>query len=287
MARSWFTRLHNLWRESVFGDFATSEADNTEEDGVTIAMKLKPRHPKDLSVILAAHVPIIVPVFDNLTYTKQMVDQLISLNHKNIILWDNGSSYPPLLEYLKRASDYSVEVVGDGSNRGPRLLFEDDALYSVLPDIFCITDPDLLFGETMPKDFIDQLLKISLKHQVGKVGLAIDISKPNQMIEKQIFNNGIWYHVWEWEKQFWENKIGTTEKGDAIYRGLIDTTFALYNKKFFIKSDPLQALRVAGHFTCKHLPWYRDNLLSPEEEAWYSERARYSYTFGKNRSELS
>ncbi len=107
------------------------------------------------------------------------------------------------------------------------------------------------------------------------------------MIEKRIFNNGTWYHVWEWEKQFWENKIGVTEKGDAIYRGLIDTTFALYNKKFFVKSDPLQALRVAGHFTCKHLPWYHNNLLSAEEEMWYSERARYSYTFGKNRIELS
>ncbi len=287
MSRSWFALLKKRWRERALGNPSIADVTENKKNDVAMTTGLKLRHPKEFSSLLATHVPIIVPVFDNLTYSKGMVDQLISLGQKNIILWDNGSSYPPFLEYLKRISSHGVEVVGDGSNPGPRLLFEDDALYSSLPEIFCITDPDLLFSKTMPRNFVEELLDISHKYQVGKVGLAIDISQPSLMITKKIYNNGALYHVWEWEKQFWENEVGATERGDIIYRGMIDTTFAVYNKKFFAKSDPLQALRVAGHFTCKHLPWYHDNHLSPEEEAWYSERARYSYTFGKNRMELS
>ncbi len=39
----------------------------------------------------------------------------------------------------------------------------------------------------------------------------------------------------------------------------------------------LRAVRVGGNFTCRHLPWYRDNRLPPEEEAFYRSTARDSF----------
>ena len=285
MIGSWFSRLQERWRSNETTNSVITGTVQSKDD--TAADKFIPRRPDALSALLAAHIPIVIPVFDNLTYASLMVSQLRLYDFRNIILWDNGSSYPPFLEYLRASSSAGLEVIRDRSNRGPRFAFEDAAIYATLPEIFCITDPDLMFGNATPIDFVEQLVKISNDFKIGKVGLAIDISEPDQMIEKKIINNGISYHVWEWEKQFWQERVGFTEGGDEIYQAAIDTTFAIYNKRYFVRDNPLHALRVAGRFTCKHLPWCKDNLMPPEEELCYSEGARYSYTFGKNRSELS
>jgi hypothetical protein len=57
---------------------------------------------------------------------------------------------------------------------------------------------------------------------------------------------------------------------------MIDTTFAVYNKKYFRRDAPFEAVRVAGLFTCRHLPWYRDSRLPLQEEEFYRRTARVS-----------
>jgi hypothetical protein len=60
------------------------------------------------------------------------------------------------------------------------------------------------------------------------------------------------------------------------YKARIDTTFALYNKRYFDPQEPLEAIRVAGRFTCRHLPWYRDSGLTTAEEAQYRASQKFS-----------
>ena len=62
-----------------------------------------------------------------------------------------------------------------------------------------------------------------------------------------------------------------------MYRADLDTTFALYDKAFFNSNRFMEAVRVAGHFTCRHLPWYREKELPEEEECFYRATQRFSY----------
>jgi alpha-acetolactate decarboxylase len=62
-----------------------------------------------------------------------------------------------------------------------------------------------------------------------------------------------------------------------VYNAAIDTTFALYNKHYFDPSNFYCAVRVAGRFTYRHLPWYRDSLPPAEELTVYRQTQKYSY----------
>jgi hypothetical protein len=223
---------------------------------------------------LLADMPVFVPCFNNPTYLKHMVDQLQRFGSKNIVLIDNASTYPQLLSYFQSVGD-GVTIVREPENRGPRLLFTDPQIYSLLPNFFCLTDPDLEFNPDLPADFLAQLAALTEDLRVGKVGFRLDISDRELMVQEDFLIDGKPYKIWDWEAQFWAHPL---EGGpDPIYKAEIDTTFAVYNKKYFDPTSYREAVRIAGRYTCRHLPWYRDRGLPPEEEAYYRATARFSY----------
>lgn len=268
-----------MWR-SWFGNKLKSRGSKSEAPRADVRSqaKIDPNIVpfRNIDIILAMHIPVLIPCFNNLTYVQLMVSQLRRFGVNNIVILDNGSSYPPMIEYLSRIS-HEVAVVSDKENYGPHHFFNDDATFDALPELFCVTDPDLLFNDGLPRDFIAKLIKISKDHRAGKVGMALDISEPHLMLKRKFDILNRKYGICEWEKQFWLKPISKTEHGDIIYDANIDTTFALYNKKYFDRTDFSRALRVAGNYTCKHLPWYINNLLPQDESEWYRKRAKHSF----------
>ena len=72
-----------------------------------------------------------------------------------------------------------------------------------------------------------------------------------------------------------------TKQGDPIYRATIDTTFAVYTKRFFKRGEFYSALRFGGRCTTQHLPWYLDNCLPKDEEEYYRTTVNtHSWYFG-------
>ena len=65
-----------------------------------------------------------------------------------------------------------------------------------------------------------------------------------------------------------ESKEEPIENNPIVYKTKIDTTFALYNKKY-IKKNKLDALSLGGEFTCKHLPWEKNYNLPKKENIEY------------------
>lgn len=234
-----------------------------------------------LAAAMQQGIPIIIPCFNTVTYVRGMVDQLINVGLQNIILVDNASSYGPMKAYLEEV-DGRVRVVRQNVNAGPRSVFLDPTNFAVLPELFCVTDPDLVFSTEMPRDFIAQLAFVSEREKVGKAGLAIDIANLEIMRDDDFFVVDRHWKIWEWEQQFWEEELQPMPGGDPVFRGQIDTTFALINKKYLDLVDHFPAVRVAGRFTCKHLPWYQDNGLPAEEEAFYRKVAVHSYYLRDN-----
>jgi glycosyltransferase involved in cell wall biosynthesis len=233
--------------------------------------------------------PIVIPCINNPTYVTGMLAQLQERKLSNVILIDNNSTYPEMLDLLHAVRN-DVRVIRLRRNYGPRYFSKNWWFYHLgLPRIFCVTDPDIQFNSAMPSDFIEILTEATKEFKVGKAGLALDISDTGSMRSDQVAHGGKKYKIWEWEAQFWQHQISKTSGGDPIYRAPIDTTFAVYNKAIYIRRDgfSLRAVRIAGRFTARHLPWYRDNGLPMKEEEFYRATAQsHSWYFGaKSRSE--
>ena len=125
------------------------------------------------------------------------------------------------------------------------------------------------------------------RFRIGKAGFSLDISEPHTMRDEAFVVKGRTYQIWDWERQFWEKQVGSTSSGDPIYKADIDTTFALYNKKFFQRERLYEAVRVAGRYTCRHLPWYKDIGMPGDEEERYRTDQKFSYYLAGSRPQIT
>jgi glycosyltransferase involved in cell wall biosynthesis len=226
-------------------------------------------------------IPIIIPVFNTATYLSSMVEQLEKLNLTNIIICDNGSTYPPMLQLLDELSN-KYHVVEWGKNMGPRVYTEDKDICSKMPKNFIVTDPDLLFNPEMPKRAIDKMKRIIDTYGISKTGLAIDIDSPDE--RKRFFNA---HQVDLWERNYWSRKVEQYPERDDLYAAPIDTTFCLYDRdKFLLEIDGVpgkmtcntSAIRIAGRFTCRHMGWWEEQPLTEEEYDFYKNTHTWSST---------
>lgn len=186
-----------------------------------------------------------------------MVQQCLPLTD-NIYIIDNASTYQPLLDWYKndvpqikfvnKFTDKSVEIeiIYHPENEGHTVWLK---YLDRFPEEYVLTDPDLLFNPEMPNNTISILSDIGKRLNYDAVGLALDISDHDCMDATYGGQS-----VYNYEKQFWENKIQSEQ--EEIYIANIDTTFGLHFKSATI-TGTRGCVRVAGRFTCKHIPWYR------------------------------
>jgi hypothetical protein len=203
-------------------------------------------------------IPIFIISYNQYTFVKSTVDQLLKYS-SNIYIIDNNSSYPPLVEYLKSIEN-QVKVLYMKENYGHKVYMRDE-IVKLGGDKYIITDPDLQFNKNLPQNFIDILSNLSDKYKIGKIGLALDISNNINLNIKASDNN---QNIVSWESQFWKNRIDNPDY--ELYNADLDTTFVLINSKYYIPNS-YTAIRVAGNFTSIHKPWvlgYEKELLDGE-----------------------
>jgi hypothetical protein len=231
-------------------------------------------------------IPVYIPTFNNPTYTSNFISQLERFNLNKITVVDNASTFPPMVKLLNEISN-KYELIRLNKNRGPHLLIRDLNYYEKLPNYFILSDPDIEISRNIPEDFINTLIEVSEEFKIGKVGLALAIPKEEELIEKFIYMDGEKRSLIEWEEQFWENEVGKTSQGDSIFLTTLDTTFALYNKKYFNLEDRYKSLRIGGRYTSKHLGSYAKTIVPQEEIEYYLSNTRYSYFAGKLNGDTS
>jgi len=205
------------------------------------------------------NVPIVVVCYNNYRYVENTLKQIRTLNidyYKNIIIMNNCSNDTKTIEYLNAVD---VKVIHNSTNSGPWIRPDKNAdVYNSLPDKFILTDPDLEMNPQLPQNFIDVLLELSEKHKTHKIGLALDISDFDKMYQ---FTYNLDRTIHEWESQFWTDRVN--DDNYELYYAGIDTTFCLVNKQYASGE-----IRVAGNFTAKHLPWYRENKIMSLTEVY-------------------
>lgn len=179
-----------------------------------------------------------------------------------------------MIDYLDHVEE--SEVIRLADNLGPSHILNDRSVFSMLPKLFCLTDPDLLLNADLPKNFLGDLAYLTDLHQVGKAGFALDISDRHLMRDALVFSGGKMVKIWEHEEQFWHNPLPPLPGGDPVYDAILDTTFALDNKDHFQHANIWRAVRVGGRFTARHLSWYREAGIPIEEARAYAKSQRYS-----------
>ena len=236
---------------------------------------------EQLRTIPDGEVPIIVPVFNLVSYAKFMVDQLGSLGIENFIICDNGSTYQPMIDYLNEISK-THRVAFLGNNLGPRVYAESEMFLRAMPEYFVITDPDLVFNNELPKSFMKKMKRIIEMYNVSKAGFAIDIENTKD----KFFDP---YQVKRWESNYWAVPVNTYAEKDQLYVARIDTTFCMYRRDKVLEELSLgavsvcntTAIRIAGRYTCEHMGWWKEQPLSKEEEDYYNQSQTWASTYNE------
>lgn len=193
---------------------------------------------------------------DRVSMTRQCVASLErhSLGRLDIHIVDHGSTYGPMLDYL-RASPHHVIRRGDFS---PRSLWEWDGLRRLVSARrYLVTDPDLVFDDACPGDWLD-VLAGELDHAgqgARKAGMGLRIDNlPDTELARA---------AQAWERPFWA--CPTSDR--RAYWAPVDTTLALYQG---LDARPdfsiTPALRLAAPYLVRHLPWYASDDERHDEE---------------------
>ena len=188
--------------------------------------------------------PIYINTRDRVSDLKAQIAWFERAGHERIIILDNDSTYPPLLEYLEQTPH---EVQRLRTNLGARALW----LRGKFPDEwYAETDPDIIPTEDCPLDLLDHLLKLAQKHkEKAGVGLYIDDV--------------------EFPTKAWEQELCRPEifRGDC-YWAPVDTTLAVYPPNIDFTPN---AVRSAAPYLARHMGWYAS--LDDPEFAYYTNRA--------------
>jgi GT2 family glycosyltransferase len=197
---------------------------------------------------------IFIIIRDRFSHLVRLINWLEQQKLKRIVLVDNDSRFPPLVDYLNKTT---YQVLKMGRNTGHTGLWSSGIIKILLPDDFyVVTDPDII--PTSPgKDTLKHLYKIHAKYpyhlKVG-LGLKIDDIPDHYVLKKEVIR---------WESQFWKYPLE-----DGVFEAGVDTTFALY-KPYTYQHFIHPSLRTGAPFIARHLPWYTQSRRLSNEEVFY------------------
>lgn len=203
-------------------------------------------------------IPVIINNRNFLTWPKAMVERIKEYDGVGeIIIVDNDSTYPPLLEWYA-TNPCRIERLD--TNVGMGAPWVSGVVKELNGAPYVLTDPDLGLEET-PDDTLLYLLDKLNTLQLGKVGLGLDW----QIVEKK---SPYYERLNLYEKSRW-NKSPVK---DGVYTEVqIDTTFALYNvDHYFIGGGSTTFPYVARHY-----PWEFsiEEARNSEEFMYYMDNA--------------
>jgi hypothetical protein len=181
-----------------------------------------------------------------------------------VILVDNASTYPPLLEWYESCP---FKVYRLKENRGHMAVWDAGIINEFSDQYYAVTDPDLELSG-VPRDYLDVLMKgLVGNSEVTKAGLSLRIDDlPANAFTAQILAK---------EEKYWLSD----RDPNGFYVAGVDTTFAVYDRERQLNERFYWALRAPEPYIARHLPWYltRDNLTL--EELFYLVRATDVSTF--------
>jgi hypothetical protein len=221
------------------------------------------------------NIPLIIPVYNQLTYMKNLVNWFKFYYPENpVYIMDNNSDFPALVDYLSFARKYPTisgitEVIS---------CFDNDFITNLTATIktlirdgkienyYIISDPDIMPHPNTPANFLEAFVWCIEEgfHHAG-FGLISD-NLPLYLNKRE--------SIISHEKSLIEKSpIVGSSSGFPVYKAPIDTTFCVYSKKNGGWSAPMNGVdwkNCIRVFNAFHLPWYLDGSnLNPEMKNYF------------------
>ena len=216
--------------------------------------------------------PCFLIVRDRFTSTKNMVQYLVQIPELRVVILDNNSSYPPLLEWY---DTNPCEIERLTANYGNFVLWSATTAieghekpnffekYDCVGKQYILSDCDLdLSG--IPKESLLPTLQEGLREypNVVKCGLSLEI---NDLPDTELAKVALGWERFNWVKN---PAKGDTPNGKFI-SAPVDTTFALYTG-VGEQNDFDRCIRTDRPYTARHLTWYYGpHNPPPEDEQYY------------------
>ena len=200
-------------------------------------------------------------------YLKQLVDFLKKHNYSNLVIIDNNSTYPPLLDYFDTIES-TVTLHRLNENWGHLVFWKNKELFDKYSKgYYVVTDADVVPDDKCPDDFLKYFKEVlNSNPQVTKVGFSLKIDNiPSSNKNKK--------EIIKWESQYWKYK---NKEGNFISH--IDTTFALYKPGFrdYQSKEFYISIRTKLPYVAMHGGWYVDWMDPTPEQVYYSNTANQS-----------
>ncbi len=205
-------------------------------------------------------IPIIINNFNRLSFLQELIESLVSRGYDNIIILDNQSTYPPLLEWYETCPYHIIKL---DRNYGFKAIWDSGVYDRFKRSYYVYTDSDVVIDKHCPDDFMERFLQILDQYpRCLKVGFGIRIDDiPDTFKMKD--------YVLEHENKFWEKPLQ-----EGIYLAQVDTTFALYRPFCYgAANDHHMMIRTGFPYVIRHNPWYVDSSSLTNEERYYVEHS--------------
>ncbi len=209
-------------------------------------------------------IPVFVVNRNRLGALRRLVDWLCAAGTRRVVIMDNASDYPPLLQYYQELPA-GVKVMLLTENHGPYVLWQQ-GVHLVLDTPYVVTDSDVVPDAACPHDLIATLLdRLQRWPDAKKVGMALRIDNlPDSYGDADT--------VRKWESQFWERPVAP-----GVFQAPIDTTFALYPARGAFSNEPCN-LRLGHPYVAEHTPWYADEAELGVEERYYRDHTSATFS---------
>jgi len=212
-------------------------------------------------------VPAYIINRDLIIWPKAQADHMSKVPEIEVVIVDNGSTYPPLLEWYEECPYRVVRMENVGA-----YVMEDRELLpwcknALHPEAteYIITDADLSIDD-VPLDFLAQLrYGMELRPDVHKVGLNLEV---NDLPE----DHPNYHMAHAWQDGMWLPEL----LHDGFYDAPVDTTFALYrtDRK---GGGTMPAIRSDRPYVARHMPWYYTPATLPPDYVYYWKNAIRRY----------
>jgi len=205
--------------------------------------------------------PVFIVTRDRVTCLEALVGWLETAGYERLILVDNASTYPPLLEYLGETRHRVVRLEENVGHLAP---WSTGLVREVAGggSRYVVSDPDVVPSEECPPDAVGFLADVLDRYPLYvKAGLGLRIDDLPE-------HYGSADDVRRFEAQYWRRRI----RGN-LFHAPTDTTFAVYQPGAdWPTSQP--SVRSGPPYVARHLPWYVDTAHPTEEDVYYLEHAR-------------
>jgi hypothetical protein len=218
--------------------------------------------------------PIFIINRDRVTVLKKCLPGYLALGDVQIIIHDNNSTYPPMIEYLKELESQGIIVKRIPEKPQDFNVISEDIADTIKEwyqtnssPYYIVTDPDIELENPCPEllqYYIDVLNACPRAVCVGPMLRIDDLPECFKFRDRMIYS-----HM----EQFWgPQHTRHFFKGAYIQTAAIDTTFALYPSHFEFRRLNV-GVRVHEPYMARHLDWYMDTDNLTEEQQYYKDHA--------------